>query len=282
MRMKGIIKIILVLLFDFVLFYSVFGSTVAMIGLGVILFGAWIGEYIALIKDNAIALKNSREYERMKLMYCIEMLTENIKEKSAININKIKLHIIPTDQMNAYAYGFHNIGITRGILNACDELTINAVLSHEISHILCLDAVFSRIIFMNITLLIVSLIVLSFMTTSFIWILFFILCLIGICGGVLSVFFFSGFSKLVKGYFNLIQRIILFFYQTIMGLVSRNCEYRADSYAVKLGYGLELNYFLSRFVEEQGGRQRTLSDILYATHPATYKRIQRISNFGFK
>ncbi len=282
MRAKGIIKIILVLLFDFVLFYSIFGSIGAIVGVGIILFGAWIGEYIALIKDNAIALKNSREYERMKLMYSIEMLTENIKEKSAININKLKVHIIPTDQMNAYAYGFQNIGITRGILNACDELTINAVLSHEISHILCLDAVFSRIIFMNITLLIVSLIVLSFMTTSFIWILFFILCLIGICGGVLSVFFFSSFSKLVKGYFNLIQRIILFFYQTIMGLVSRKCEYRADSYAVTLGYALELNYFLSRFVEEQDGRQRTLSDILYATHPATYKRIQRISNFGFK
>lgn len=276
MRVKGIIKIILVLLFDFVLFYSIFESTGAVIGVGIILFSAWIGEYIALIKDNGISLKNSRDYERMKLMYCMEMLTENVKEKSAININKLKIHIIPTDQMNAYAYGFHNIGITRGILNACDELTINAVLSHEISHILCLDAVFNRIIFMNITLLIVSLIVLSFITTSFIWILFFVLCLVGICGGVLSVFFFSGFSKLVKGYFNLIQRIILFFYQAIMGLVSRNCEYRADSYAVTLGYGLELNYFLSRFVGEQGGRQRTLSDILYDTHPATHKRIQRI------
>lgn len=276
MRVKGIIKITLAIIVDFALVYGLFGIEAAGLVCGGIMLYAWLGEYTALMKDSAVKISSLNDYERMKLTRSFNTLVGDVQEKSAVDISGVKLHLIPSDQINAYAYGFHNIAVTRGALSVCDELTLNAVLSHEVSHILCMDAVFHRIVFANITLVIVGLIISSFAATSFMWIIFWVLCLFGICKGCVSIFLFSGISKMIKGMFELMQRFVLFAYQAIMGVVSRNSEFRADRYACSLGYGSQLNYFLSRFMEGQDSRKRTLRDILYAAHPDTYKRIERI------
>ena len=65
----------------------------------------------------------------------------------------------------------------------------------------------------------------------------------------------------------------------VMGIVSRGNEFRADRYACSLGYGTQLKYFLSRFMDGQDGRTRTIRDILYASHPDTYKRMEKIEQY---
>ncbi len=276
MRVKGIVKIVITILVDFVLLYCMLGVEQAIVLMVGILLYAYIGEYIALFKDSAVGLDNLNEYDRVRLIRAKDSLVNDVREASGENITGLKLHIIPSDKINAYAYGFNNVAITRAALNVCDDMTLNAVLGHEISHILCMDAVFHRIVFANITLIIAGLILMSFVFSFAVWIVFLCLCLIGICGGLFSVFIFSKLSKMVKGFFHVLQYLVLCIYQAVMAIVSRGSEFRADSYSVTLGYGTQLSYFLSRFVEGQENRQKSLSDILYDSHPTTYKRIQRI------
>ena len=276
MRIYSFTKILSVLLLDFFLVTSVLGVEAGTITTLLILFYGWAGEYIALIKDGAIRLEHLNPYEKDKLIRVHQCLAGDVKRISNTDISNLKLHIVPSDEINAWAYGFHHISITRAALTSCDDTTLCAVLSHEVNHILCFDPVFHRIVFANVTLALLGLIAGSFISVSFLWILFFLLCAFGICGGLFSIFVVHGFTKIVKGFFSGLQHLIVFLYQVIMGLICRRCEFRADQYAVKLGYGPQLVYFLERFVDGQDSRQKTINELLYASHPATYKRIQKI------
>lgn len=280
MRLGGIVKISVALLVDFLLIYDILGVEAALIiTVGIMLY-AWLGEYIALFKDGTVSLNHLDDYERSRLTRVHEYLTEDVKRVSGADISGLRLHVIPSDDINAYAYGFHNVSITRSVLASCDDMTLCSVLGHEVSHILNMDAVFHRVIFANVTLVIIGLMVVSFISVSFLWILFLILCILGICGGLFSMLVFHGIRKLVKGTFTVIQHLVLFIYQTVMGLVSRRCEFRADKYSVQLGYGSQLSYFLTRFAVGQEPRQKTLNEILYASHPAAYKRVQKIEQYS--
>lgn len=280
MKIIGIIKIITILLIDFLLGYNLIGIEAALIiVIGMMLY-AWLGEYIALLKDGAINVNNLGDYEKTKLNRAHTFLAEDIKRVVGADISKVRLHVIPTEEINAFCYGFNNVAITRSALNVCDDMTLCSVLGHEMSHLLSMDAVVNRLIFANITLVIIGIAVGSFVSMSLLWIVFIILCVCGVCGSVLSMYLFHGIKKLVKGMFTAIQYLLLFLYQILMGVVSRACEFRSDRFSCELGYGPQLSYFLTRFIEGQETRQKTLNEILYASHPATYKRILRIEQQG--
>lgn len=276
MKLKGYLKITVFLLVFFALSCTILGVEIAaLLTLGITLY-AWLGEYLSLLKDGAIRMDHLRDYERSRISCALENLTEDVQRVSGADISKLRLHVIPSDNINACAYGFRNIGVTRAMLSNCDDATLCAVLAHEVSHTACMDAVFYRMVFAGVTTLIAGLICLSAASTSVIWIIFAILCALGLCGGLFSMFLFQSFSKLVKGYFTLMQRVVLFVYQAVMACVSRQCEYRADRYSCELGYASQLSYFLQRFVESQETGPRSLREVIYASHPATYKRIKRI------
>lgn len=280
MRAIGMTKITGILIVDFLLLYYAFGVEAAIfITAGIMLYG-WLGEYTALLKDGAIRTDKLRDYERIKLTQANSCLSDDVRRVSGVDISGLKLHVIPSDSVNAFAYGFHNIAITRAALNACDDITLCSVLGHEISHILNMDAVVNRLIFANVTLMIAGLGIGSFVAVSFVWIVFLALWIMGACRGLFSMLFFRGTNKVVKGSFTMLQHFVLFIYQVVMGLTSRRCEFRADRYSCELGYGPQLSYFLTRFVETQENRKKSLSEILYDSHPAAYKRILRIEQRG--
>ncbi len=275
MRALGIIKVCVELCVNFVIIYFLFGiEAAAIITAGIALY-TLIGEYIDMAKDGCVKAENCDSYTSSKLHRTFALLQNDAKIKKGAAVPNIKLHVIPDDKINAFAYGYKNIAVTRGLLQCCDEITLCAVMSHELSHTLNFDAAFHRIIFADITLIILSLIVLAFAATSFMWIVFLILCVLGLCGGVVSLILFSQISKIIKAISGGIQRAVLFIYRFGMGVVSRRCEYRADRYAAELGYGVQLAYFLSRFADDNSPG-KSLSDILYCSHPAAYKRIQRL------
>lgn len=276
MKLGSCLKLIVFLLVFFALSYSILGvEAAALLTLGIALY-SWGGEYLSLIKDGAIRMDHLRDYEKNRLSCALENLTEDVQRVSGTDISKLRLHVIPSDNINACAYGFRNIGVTRAVLNNCDDATLCAVIAHELSHTACMDAVFYRMVFAGVTILIAGLICLSVASTSVIWIIFAVLCALRLCSGLFSMFLFQGFSKLVTGYFTLMQRVVLFVYQAVIACVSRQCEFRADRYSCELGYGPQLSYFLQRFVENQETGPRSLQEVIYSSHPPTHKRILRI------
>ena len=63
-------------------------------------------------------------------------------------------------------------------------------------------------------------------------------------------------------------------------MISRSMEYSADRFAAKMNFGNELTFFLSRFSLEDGG-PKTLREIMYASHPASNKRIKKIEEYCY-
>lgn len=279
MRIIGSMKITGILLMDFLVMYYILGIKISLlIVTGIMLYGL-LGEYFALLKDGAIPMKYMNDYEKQKIIRVHSCLIDDVKRVSGKNISKLKIHIISSDNMNAFAYGINNVAVTRGTLNNCDDTILCAVLGHEVSHILGMDAVVNRLVVANVTLAMIMLSIESFIAASFMWILFALLCAIGVCRGFFSIFFFHGSKNLVKAIFMTAQRIILFLYQIVMGAVSRRFEFRADRYSCKLGYALQLKYFLSRFVVNEENKPKTLTEIIYDSHPPIYKRIRRIEKY---
>lgn len=191
MRTQGIIKIAILLAADFAIIYGLFNIWAAGGVLGAMLLYAWLGEFIALRKDRAVGIEYVDERSRAKLNKAMDLLKEEVKARFSEDVPEMKLHVLPTDEINACSYGAGNIAVTRG--------------------------------------------------------------------------FFRG-----------LQKLVLVIYQTLMGLASRASEYRADRYSCRLGYGVQLKYFLRTYVLPQDGQKRTLTEIIYASHPDTCKRLEKI------
>lgn len=283
MRMQALLKIAITLVVDYFLLFQLLDSKYAVLCLVGIVSYALMGEYIALYKHRAIHPDKLGDNTRIRLEELLHYIANNATKKSEVNLSKLRLWIIPSDEINAHAYGIRNIGITQGALNCCDDGMLCAVLSHEIAHTLNLDAVWNRLVFANVTLILSSLSVIAFVSIASIWLLFTLFCVLGICRGIFSIFMFKGSNALIKGYFTGLQYIVLTIYQAVMAAVSRHSEFRADRYAVELGYGRELVSFLERFaVVSTEERQLSLSEVLYATHPPAQTRLLKIEGMQQK
>ena len=119
------------------------------------------------------------------------------------NGKRIEIPVLP--QTNVLIIGTSGYGtkiaVTRAALQACDDGTLLAVLGHEASHHLHGDAPFHRLLFANAILLLAVLSISSFVAISLLWILFLILCAVGVCGGLCSACLFRGTNSLIKGLF---------------------------------------------------------------------------------
>lgn len=275
MKAKGIIKVICLLAADFALFSYLFGEKVAVVTTGVIALYAWLGEYFALLRDGAVSEKKLNEYDRAKLDRARTILMSEAGRNGGNKLPAFRLHVVPSEEANAFAYGIGNISVTKGTLQ-CDDMTLASALAHETSHIANLDAVTSRLLFANITAAVLGISIFSFIASASIWIIFGILALIGVCGGLFSLLVVNAVSKASKGLFRAAQHIVLFIYQAIIGTVNKLTEYRCDRFAARVGLGQNLAYFLSTYVQDQNSRQQSLREILYDSHPATYKRVLKL------
>ena len=277
--MVGFLKIITVLLVDYALLCSLMGWKAAFIICSLMLLYGWLGEYLALARDSAIPMEKLRDPERTRLANAREDIIEDVKRVSGTDISALRLSLLPADEPNARAYGVRNVAVTRALLASCDDATLCAVLGHEISHVLQADPVFHRLVFANVTLVLAALTLGSFACVSVLWIIFILLCTVGACRGLGGLLLFRGIGKGIRGGFTAAQHLLLFIYRSVMGLIGRSCEYRADSYNCQLGYALQLCYYLTRFARDEAFRQKSLREIVYASHPAPSERILRIEQY---
>ena len=272
-RFCGILKVALVLALDFVAIYSLFENPyIASIAVGVISVYVLFGGYLALLKEGAVISKKLPAFQSNKLEAAKTQLVADVKSVSGANISGLKLYMVPGDNMNATAYGFNCVSVTRGTFDNADPITLNAVLAHEVSHILNFDAEFNRAVFCSVTLLVGALSVMSFAMMAIIFLIFLVLSCFR---SWLSVMAFQGTTKAVGGLFSLLQRGVVVIYRSLLSLVSRHAEYRSDKYSCMLGYGVQLSHFLA-LIEPNNQRQLTLTEAMYRSHPPTSKRIARL------
>lgn len=276
-RLFGILKVALVLVIDFVAIYSLFDDPyIASGAVGVIALYVLFGGYLALLKEGAVSSKKLPAYQRNRLETAKMQLVVDVKSVSGANLSGLKLYLVPgADDMNATAYGFNSVSVTRGAFDNTDPITLQAVLAHEISHLLHWDAEFNRAVFCSVTLVVAALSVMSFTVMAIIFLVFLVLSCFRSWLGVMA---FQGTTKAVSGIFGLLQRGVVVIYRSLLSLVSRHAEYRSDKYSCMLGYGVQLSHFLA-LVEPNSQRQLTLTEAMYRSHPPTVKRIARLEAY---
>lgn len=277
-RIKALIIIFGILTADFYIAYSVVGVKVAIIVfLSLFLYSFWIGEFIAIKRAKGISLKRVTDiYEREKLNDAWECIMCKVDEHMPLKI-KCRVMLVPVDEINAFAYG-SSVGVTRGAVNCLDETTMCSVLAHELAHVISLDAVISRLLFAHLVIIISALALTNITVYGVVFLIVLLLCFLGMRINLLTYVVTKGVFTAIKKLGNGIQYLVVIVMQSFMSILSRTSEYRADNYACKLGYAYELEYFLERFLDSRQ-RQRTLQEVLYATHPPTSKRIARVERF---
>lgn len=274
-RFWGGVKALVILILDGMLvqYYLFYDWRITFIVIGCItLYAFYISEFFSTLKVGGVRLDKLDALSRSKLRQGYEILKKQYYRTYGKELN-LKVYLIPEDSFNAYAFGIKKIGITSDALLCLDANSIAGVLAHEVGHVIGLDVVIKRLLFIN--LLGLSLVLLI---SQVVWLLVVLLICVGItwlfnnCIGIyLSVGLLRGLTKISKGIFG----VILSLAQSFISLLDRSKEYSADSFACDLGFGFQLSFILSRYVGETPPA-RCISDLLYATHPKTAKRVARI------
>ena len=282
-RLVGILKVSAVLLADFLAISAMFNNDVviASIMTGAVGLYAWLGGYYLLFKEGAIRWDKLPAYESARLTDAKLQLTEDVKRASSVDISNLKLYLIPDDYgTQATAYGANCVSVSSGTFKNTDPMTLNAVLGHEISHILNCDAEFNRAVLATILLLTLSLSVVSFV---FVAIVFFIFIACNFFKSWQGMLAFTGTKKAVKGLFKFLQTSIVMIYMAVSECLNRFVEYRCDRYSASLdaSYGLQLANFLSYGASEnsEAYRQLSFTEALYRSHPPAAKRIARLQAY---
>lgn len=273
-RMFGLIKVCAVLAADAAVLHALFHdwAIVAFI-VGAIALYVWLGGYLALFKEGAVRYHKLPFYESNRLKAAKEQLVEDVKRVSSVDISGLKVYLIPgDDDMQATAYGANCVSVAKGTLDNADVVTLNAVLGHEISHILRCDPEFNRAVFASVTLLIGAISVVSAVFVVLILVAFLVFTRLR---SWFSVMAFRGTTKMTGGLFRLIQCGIVVVYRTMMGVVSRHAEFQSDAYSYELGYGVQLAHFLE-IAAPDIHQEMTITEALYRSHPPTQQRIAHL------
>ena len=208
----------------------------------------------------------------------------NLLENLCISrgLNMPKLRVIETDEMNAFASGLHegrfSVTVTRGILRSLDDAELEAVLGHELTHIINRDVrtMVIAAIFAGVITLFCQIVYRSIMWGGF----------GGLRGrrGNVGVFILVAMVVGAVGYLLAI---------VIRMAISRTREYVADAGSVELTKNPDAMITALRKVSghahldaPQSMRAMFLEDDddgifgLFATHPPVEKRIAALIAFG--
>lgn len=180
----------------------------------------------------------------------------------------VRLYVAETDDVNAYAIGRRIVCLTRGAINACDDETLRALLSHEFGHMAHRDSEVSMLICVGLVPLIVG----ETVTRAIMYgMAAFVRCI----GNELVSMIGPGVVKLM---YYLMFGIPCWLLKVIIGLLrtlgSHAAENGADAFCVTLGHGPALKNFMEviSYSETKG----SLLDSIFSSHPASAKRVKNI------
>ncbi len=271
MRGRGYIYSIIILLVD-VLFTPFGGGILALIA---VIYAFAMGEWLGRKKMGAIACDSLSGRSQQKLSSCFERVKTKAERESQYVSKKVKVYYIPSDEINACAFGRRSIGVTAGALNL-DNKTVETLIAHEYGHIVNGDVVLNMVLIANGFGIVTILGIYQFFFLAMIYLFILFAYLIGMMSfSFLSYYISSKIIAGIRAVGNFFRLGALRLCEIIICLVGRKGELLADGYACKLGYGFYLQNFLTRYSQEQ--QIHGFIDVLYRTHPANELRIANLS-----
>ena len=178
-----------------------------------------------------------------------------------------ELHVYISGQMqlNAFSIGRGSIVIMRPLLQVLDRDEVRGVLAHEIGHLVHRDTIWGLLRFAAASVGQTAIQFLSLIASGFAF-----LALIPLFG-----FLFIWMSLFINAIIYGLQFILRIPASLLALCGSRQNEYDADAFAVKLGFGRGL--YRALLVLSNGATDNmTLSQRLQSTHPVTRDRLKRI------
>ncbi len=203
--------------------------------------------------------------EKERLNPIFENVYEQLRAKNITISPNIKLYIVDTMQVNAFALSLTTIAITRGLMDTMNDEEIEAIIAHEFGHLYHGDAIAGLLVWT--------------LSTVYLWfcigIKFFISWLSNQKSDDGSV---SGLWRLPSIAINFAVAIMTLLGAIITGSISRKKEYRADMFAVKLGYAEPLLSALYKFYDLEVSDKKNIIDRMKASHPRSAYRIEQVEN----
>lgn len=274
-RTIGIVKCIIIMGIDVwtCYYFTNDWQITTIISVCIALYAFLFGEMFITVKEGGIVLENLDQLTKGKLAGAVDLMLKQYEQKFGKR-KKVKVYLIPDDsKFNAYAYGYRKIGITSDALSSMDMYSTAAVLSHELGHIEGLDVCVKRLLLANLFGILAILGISQLVCGAIV--LLVCICIVWIMNSCLGLYIGLGLLKvLTKVGKGLISAVIILA-QSFIALLERQSEFAADDFACILGFGMQLQMVLDRYIGENLPAQ-SLGDILYATHPKTKKRIARI------
>jgi len=171
---------------------------------------------------------------------------------------------------NAFATGQRTVAVTLGLLEQAKAEELEAVLAHEMGHLLNGDTKVLLVAFVMSAAGSVATWVMTIVMAAF---SIFSLIIGGVTGDrrfIALGWFIVAVSWMLRGVAWLLQKLM----QLSFLAMSRAQEYEADAFAARCGFRDGLISFLSRIAGPEG--PRSLAAALYATHPSPEARIEKL------
>ena len=203
--------------------------------------------------------------ERRRLQPILDEITKRVTEKTELDLKPV-LYMIDDPAPNAMAIGSHSVAVTRGLFDSFDDNEIKGVLAHELGHLFYRDTRQSAAMYGAFwpTLIVhrVVAIIVAFTTPN------------------------SGMAFIFIGGFYIFMLIILWviigllwLWNLMINLISRQQEYRADAFAAELGLRNEIIQGLEKLAMMDFGKKGLIAR-LQDTHPNIMLRIGRLERVG--
>lgn len=223
-------------------------------------------EFVLRTLENArhVATQKEKEY----LFPIFNEVYESVKQNSRIG-NRIKLYILDTAKITAMAIGKNSILISRGMISCMNETELKGILAHEFAHIVRGDSQTNMIIMIATNVYIWFIIALNAILERLINLLPTQNFWIDILGAILHI---------MRFFCLVIINIILFVGGVVLFGSSRKKEYKADEFALKIGYGGGLKSSLYKLYDLELSNDKDLLRRLFATHPRTAYRIENLED----
>lgn len=229
-----------------------------------------LGEIILRMTEGANPVATSEDINYLIPLF--NEVYEEAKEYTPKLRQDIKLYIIESMIVNAYAMGRKTIAVTRGAIVGLEREQLKGILAHEFGHVAHGDT----------KALLIHLVGNGFFSVFIMLFKFFIM----ITQTVIAAFTEDGVMAALVHFMGWLTSLwidlcifaFMFIGEIIISLNSRHSEYLADEYAFQIGYGEELVdalYFLSKITLPV---KLTLTERMRASHPYMGARIQRLEN----
>ena len=206
--------------------------------------------------------------EEKRLQYCFAEVISNIRCHK-----KFRLRIHESETPKTFACGTNLIAISKPLMNELTDDELKGVLAHELGHLISRDTLISCAfgtashlpwavarICRILRRLIRRVLILSLLT---IFILFL----------VKPTFFMTTLAIIL---FLLIFYLLNILFHWLRLALSRQCEYRRDAYAHKLGHGKGLRDALKKLAKMEPQQVNIYFTLMHSTQPVIYNRIRRL------